>query len=218
MYRALCEVSSILVPRLHCMAFHHKDNRFLLYGIGSIQIQGQKTRKTWMGRQQGYLVDLIVVDIPDGEEVLGLDLQDREKSIPADFNDCDGSEYDNVLKIAKAVLQKDGVIAFMRLLFIAAHDDLLNTAISKWWDQFHVLPQHYLIPYNVFLNNVGLKTRKIDLVHWTNSADPMHLIEDPEHPMYKDDALKNFVPDEVVVKAGENLALKGSRQLAPSFF
>jgi hypothetical protein len=46
----------------------------------------------------------------------------------------------------------------------------------------------------------------------------MRLIEDPEHPMYKDDTLKNFVPDEVVVKAGENLALRGSRQLAPSFF
>jgi hypothetical protein len=26
MYRALCEVSSILVSKLHCMAFHHKDN------------------------------------------------------------------------------------------------------------------------------------------------------------------------------------------------
>jgi hypothetical protein len=74
-----------------------------------------------MGRLQGHLVDLIVVDIPNGEEVLGLDLQDRENSIPMDFNNCDGSEYDNLLKIAEAVLQKDGVIKFMRPLFIAAH-------------------------------------------------------------------------------------------------
>jgi hypothetical protein len=72
--------------------------------------------------------------------------------------------------------------------------------------------------YNVPLNNVGLKTCKIDLVHWTNGADPVHLIEDPEHLMYKDNTLKNFVPNEVVVKVGEQLALRGSRQLAPSFF
>jgi hypothetical protein len=26
-YRGLCEVNSILVPKLHCMAFHYKDNR-----------------------------------------------------------------------------------------------------------------------------------------------------------------------------------------------
>jgi hypothetical protein len=135
-----------------------------------------------------------------------------------DFNDCDASEYDNVLKIAEAILQKDGIIAFMRPLFITVHDDLLNTTISKWRDQFHILPQYYLMRYNVPLNNVGLKTRKINLVHWTNGADPVRLIEDPEHPMYKDDTLKNFVPNEVIVKAGENLALRGSRQLAPSFF
>jgi hypothetical protein len=72
--------------------------------------------------------------------------------------------------------------------------------------------------YNVPLNNFGLKTRKIDLVHWINRADLVRLIKIPEHPMYKDDTLKNFVPDEVVVKAGENLALRGSRQLVPSFF
>jgi hypothetical protein len=73
-YRALCEVSSILVSKLPCRAFHQKDNRFLLYGIGSMQVEGEKTRKMRMGRPQGHLVDLIVVDIPDGEDVLGLDL------------------------------------------------------------------------------------------------------------------------------------------------
>jgi hypothetical protein len=100
-----------------------------------------------MGRLQGHLVDLIVVNILDGEKVLGLDLQDREKSILANFNYCDSSEYDNVLKIVEAVLQKDGVIAFMRQLFSATYDDLLDTAISKWRNQFHVLPQHYLMWY-----------------------------------------------------------------------
>jgi hypothetical protein len=106
----------------------------------------------------------------------------------------------------------------MHPLFISAHDDLLDTAISKWRNQLQVLPQHYLMRYNVPLNNVGLKTRRIDLVHWTNGVDLVRVIKDLEHPMYKDDTLKNFVPEELVVKAGEQLALRGSRQLAPSFF
>jgi hypothetical protein len=44
------------------------------------------------------------------------------------------------------------------------------------------------------------------------------MIEDLQHPMYKDDTLKSFVPNEVLVKAGEQVVLRGSRQLAPSFF
>jgi hypothetical protein len=67
------------------------------------------------------------------------------------------------------------------------------------------------------LNNIGLKTHKIELVHWTNGADPVRLIEDPEHPMYKKDTLKNFVPDEIVVKVGEQLALRDQGSLHHHF-
>jgi hypothetical protein len=191
-YQALCNMSSMLISKLHYRTFHYRNIQFLLSSIGSMQIQGERTRKSRMDRLQGHLVDLIIVDTLDGEEVLGLDLEDREKSIPTDFNYCDGLEYDNVLKIAEAVLEKDGVIAFIRPLFSFAYDDLLDTAISKWRNQFQVLIQHYLIWYNVPLNNTGLKTSKINLIHWTNIADPVHMIEDSQHPMYKDDTLKTL--------------------------
>jgi hypothetical protein len=168
-------------------------------------------------------VDLIIIDLGENEPVLGMDMEKLDQSfepIPT-FNEFSSSNFEDLLVLANALLATNGVFAILRPLWNKHYDDTLAKAMGSQLGMFEG-SKPLLISYERPLytsNSTACRTREISILRRPGIGNPLKKIKDLGHPMYETDSVRNYVLSENIVKLlHQKRTLRGSRQLAPSFY